>query len=329
MNYHSPVNTDIPTSLHGFFVPQIEQLSLKPVRHLNGLSATISSCGYGGFWCTNIGDDCLYTSLDLTLLNNITMQNSLESYYCVGLMSADNVAMTPVQQKTGLQPENLISFRQDEGFYRYGLEQGSRYTSRSICFTERFLDKLSRKNPTEANLLREYLSSPTLNELPYQVTQLLYSINPNEADKASTAFKLNAVTNGVFACLLDSLSAERTALIQEGSVSSQRLVEEARTLINENLNRRLTLDTLAHDLNVSRSNLAAIFKKETGQGIGAYMKSARMQQAANLLRHHKLSIAEVGEAVGYPRLSSFSAAYKQYFGTTPSQSRQHLKYTRN
>lgn len=322
MSYRSSSKIDIPASLHQFFMPQIEQLSLDPVRHLNGLSAEISSSGHGGFWTTNIGEDCLFTRLDLTLFDDLKMESSLDSYYCIGLMSADNTAMTPIQKRSDLQQENLISYKQDEGFQEYRLKRGSRYTSRTICFTEGFFQELSRRNPREADLLRDYLVSPTLNELPYEVIRLLQSVDASDADKPSTAFRLKAIVNGVFACLLDSLVAEESARMREGCISSKRLVEEIYALISRNLGKQLTLDAISRDLNVCKSSLSAIFKTETGQSVGAYVKGMRMQRAAELLRKPGMSIAEISEAVGYPRLSSFSTAFKQYFGTEPSQYRR-------
>lgn len=316
------VENDIPASLHQFFMPQIEQLSLNPVRHLNGLSAEISSNGYGGFWTTNIGDNCLFTRLDLTLFDDVKMENALESYYCIGVMSANNTAMTPIQRRSSLKQENLISYKQDEGFQEYKLKHGSRYTSRSICFTENYFQELSRRNPHEAELLRKYLALPTLNELPYEVIHLLQSVNASDADKPSTTFRMRSVVNGVVACILDWLVAEENALAKKGGIFSKRLVEEARGLISRNLDKRLTLDAISRDLNVCRSSLSAIFKQETGQSVGAYVRSMRMQRAAKLLRKPGMSVAEVGAAVGYPRLSSFSTAFKQHFGVEPSQFRK-------
>lgn len=321
MTNRSSLKNHIPASLHQFFMPQIEQLSLEPVRHLNGLSAEVSSRGHGGFWTTNIGDDCLFTRLDLTILENVKMENTLDSYYCIGLMSADNAVLTPVQKRCGFQQENLISYKQEEGLQEYVLKRGSRCTSRSLCFTERFFQKLSSRNPHEAQLLREHLASPTLNELPYEVIHLLQSVDVSDADKPSTTFRLKAIVDGILACLLDSLIAGENACVKEGSISSKRLVEETRVLIAKNLNKQLTLNAIAKDLNVSRSSLSAVFKKETGQSIGAYIKSMRMQRAAELLRKPGMSVAEVGKAIGYPRLSSFSAAYKQHFGCSPRQAK--------
>lgn len=324
MGYRSSLKNNIPASLHQFFMPQIEQLSLNPVEHLNGLSADISSSGHGSFWTTNIGEECLYTRLDFTLFDDVKMENALDSYYCIGLMSADNAVMTPVQKRKSLQQENLISYKQDEGCQEYVLKHGSRYTSRSICFTERFFQELYLKNPHETELLREYLILPTLNELPYEVIRLLQSVDVSDADKPSTTFRLKSIVNGVFACLLDSLIAEEHARIREGSISSKRLVEDVRGLISRNLDKRLTLDAISRDLNICRSSLSATFKQETGQSVGAYVKNMRMQRAAELLRMPGMSVAEVGQAVGYPRLSSFSTAFKQQFGTEPSRFRKSL-----
>ncbi|OUO34243.1 hypothetical protein B5F84_07260 [Olsenella sp. An290] len=80
-----------------------------------------------------------------------------------------------------------------------------------------------------------------------------------------------------------------------------RLVCAARHHVAQHLGESLTLDGIARDLLTSRSRLCAAFRAETGEGLGAYVRRARMERAANLLEVASVSVAEVASAVGYPR----------------------------
>lgn len=86
-----------------------------------------------------------------------------------------------------------------------------------------------------------------------------------------------------------------------GTLEQARLVCAARHHVAQHLGESLTLDGIARDLLTSRSRLCAAFRAETGEGLGAYVRRARMERAANLLEVASVSVAEVASAVGYPR----------------------------
>ncbi len=55
-----------------------------------------------------------------------------------------------------------------------------------------------------------------------------------------------------------------------------------------------------------------------GVTIFEYRTQARMQEAKNLLVANHLTVTEIAGICGYSNASKFSAAFKKYFGLTPT-----------
>nr|PIE63564.1 MAG: hypothetical protein CSA26_12395 [Desulfobacterales bacterium] len=61
------------------------------------------------------------------------------------------------------------------------------------------------------------------------------------------------------------------------------------------------------------------FRNQTGRSIGQYIRELRMSNALELLASRKYSMLEISYAVGYANPSQFSAAFKRFYGETPSR----------
>ena len=57
----------------------------------------------------------------------------------------------------------------------------------------------------------------------------------------------------------------------------------------------------------------------------AFLREARLTEAARLLSETATPVAEVGAAVGYPSAANFATAFKERFGLSPRQHRQEPK----
>jgi AraC-like DNA-binding protein len=119
---------------------------------------------------------------------------------------------------------------------------------------------------------------------------------------------------------LGSLPADRT-----GWLAGLRdpFVGRALTALHRNPARDWTLETLAHEVGVSRSVLSERFTQLVGQPAMQYLTNWRMQLAANQLLSGVDSVAVVAERVGYESEAAFSRAFKKAVGTPPSQWRKH------
>lgn len=100
------------------------------------------------------------------------------------------------------------------------------------------------------------------------------------------------------------------------------LANKARTLIQQNSNRRLTVDNLASQLAVTPEHLARAFKKAYGVGPHHFILEARLQRATKLLLGTNLLIKEVATQSGFESARDFNRAFKRFFDISPGEFRQ-------
>ncbi|MEI6556416.1 MAG: two-component regulator propeller domain-containing protein [Paludibacter sp.] len=96
-------------------------------------------------------------------------------------------------------------------------------------------------------------------------------------------------------------------------------------LMNENIeNFDLNIDYLASELNMSRTVFFNKLKSLTGLSPVEFVREIRFERAAEYIRRTDLSVSEISYKVGIEDPRYFSRCFKQKFGTTPSEYRQHL-----
>jgi AraC-like DNA-binding protein len=83
-----------------------------------------------------------------------------------------------------------------------------------------------------------------------------------------------------------------------------------------------TVEGLAHAVGVSRSTLAARFKRLVGKGPLEYLTDWRIELAAERFRRSRDTVATIAHAVGYSSESAFSVAFKRVTGSSPGTYRR-------
>jgi two-component system response regulator YesN len=81
--------------------------------------------------------------------------------------------------------------------------------------------------------------------------------------------------------------------------------------------RLCSLHGLAGELNLSKSHLQHLFKRQTGLRLGHLIVEQKLQRAAHLLENSNLRIKEIAGAVGYEHASSFIRAFEHRFAEAP------------
>lgn len=92
-----------------------------------------------------------------------------------------------------------------------------------------------------------------------------------------------------------------------------------------NLDKRVPIEAIAREYLMNTTTLKSTFKSVYGDSIAAHMKEHRMKKAALLLQSTEDSIADIARAVGYESQSRFTAAFKEFFSTSPSSYRKSFK----
>ena len=102
---------------------------------------------------------------------------------------------------------------------------------------------------------------------------------------------------------------------------SQQIVL-ALAYIHKNYSQDIALNEVAHFVNMNRSYLSELFKKEIGDNFINYLTAYRMNKSKKLLRETNLSINEIAERVGYHNISYFTKIFKKYVDMTPRDYRK-------
>jgi len=116
----------------------------------------------------------------------------------------------------------------------------------------------------------------------------------------------------------------RTQSGNEGFLAaiSDAAIARSLALIHSRPAERWTVESLSRAAGMSRSAFAARFKQTVGESPLQYLTLWRMQRAHELLASSQLSLAEIGERVGYESEWSFAKAFKRAFGVAPGSARR-------
>ena len=90
-----------------------------------------------------------------------------------------------------------------------------------------------------------------------------------------------------------------------------------RKILSERLAEPPSLDELGKMVGCSGFYLSRQFSEATGLTIQQFLRQARLERAAELLRQGRHNVTEAAFAVGYNSLSHFTVAFRQVFGCCP------------
>lgn len=83
--------------------------------------------------------------------------------------------------------------------------------------------------------------------------------------------------------------------------------------------QKFSLSEIASSVNLDKSYLCRLFKKETGQSIFQYLNALRMKRAAEIIIDGSTYVHEVSSAVGIEDPFYFTRLFKKYYGVSPSE----------
>lgn len=170
----------------------------------------------------------------------------------------------------------------------------------SLCFFE--LDDLKVEI---MHLITEYVNTFYADNFGIlsEISQIINSIdNPKElADYLKSA--------------IDELEMYSSARLSV----SEKTVEDIKAYIDENYSdSELSINKLAVLFNISPNYLRTYFKKKYNLSFKDYLTSLRLKKANEMLSERKYKVYEIANKVGYKDDRQFRAAYKHYYGYTPS-----------
>lgn len=105
----------------------------------------------------------------------------------------------------------------------------------------------------------------------------------------------------------------------------EHVVANVKAYIQENLNKRLSLQEVAAVFNFSPNYLSQLFSKYAGEGFVEYITSARISAAKEMMATGELRIYEIAERLGFGSSFYFSKVFKKVEGLSPSEYIQRLE----
>ena len=108
---------------------------------------------------------------------------------------------------------------------------------------------------------------------------------------------------------------------EEDTVSfhDKKFLSMTRTAVLANLaDENFDVEQLSKKIRISRSNLFRKLRALTDQNPSQYIRSIRLQKAADMLKNENARINEIAFQVGFSNVSYFNKCFKEQFGNTPS-----------
>ena len=99
-------------------------------------------------------------------------------------------------------------------------------------------------------------------------------------------------------------------------------VQRALDLIEAGVGLSITVDELAHRVDLSRRELLRRFRSELDNTPSRVLAQRRLDRARSLVLNTRLPMAAIADAVGFSSQSHLTSSYRQEFGTTPAQQRR-------
>ena len=109
--------------------------------------------------------------------------------------------------------------------------------------------------------------------------------------------------------------AERRA--QSGTDDPQ--IREIRAYILDNLNNRITLDSIAEHMHLSPSRCSHLFREKTGMTIHRFLERERIAASFAYLAYTDRPISWLSEYLTFSSPSHFASVFRKYAGMTPTE----------
>ena len=96
-------------------------------------------------------------------------------------------------------------------------------------------------------------------------------------------------------------------------------IKKALDYIYKNYTTKITIDDLAKEVSMCRTELTKLFKQSLGYTITEYILRYRIEQSLPLIKSKTLNMTQISEAVGFNSSSYFAEAFNKIMKITPTE----------
>lgn len=119
---------------------------------------------------------------------------------------------------------------------------------------------------------------------------------------------------------LDYLARSSASIkLNQGSQLRDFYIHEALAYIEQNFQNNISVEDIAKVCGLNRTYFGKIFKEAVGKTPQEFLLNYRMVKATEILKLTRLSIRDIGQAVGYENQLHFSRAFKNIYGISPRE----------
>ena len=207
----------------------------------------------------------------------------------------------------------IIFFRpceRQEYFFRSGSKSVSYYIHFTGMDCKKILSDLDIYDITVFNM-----GKSTAFEDTFQKMMLEYSLKKSGHEYFCAALLLQLLTIISRKHELSKIHVDR---------ESEKRINHTLEIMYQNIGSDISVEELAKSCCLSTGHFSHLFKDVVGVSPHSYMIFLRMEKARDLLLGTRLSIREVGEAVGCPDQNYFSRLFKKHSGLSPSEFRKNM-----
>jgi len=87
--------------------------------------------------------------------------------------------------------------------------------------------------------------------------------------------------------------------------------------MDEHLEQRITINTLAQKTNLAESSFSRLFRQETGITVHRYLKKKRVERVMTLLHHSSFDLETLASLSGFTDRFHLSKVFKEHTGRSP------------
>lgn len=152
------------------------------------------------------------------------------------------------------------------------------------------------------------------------VTLLQQMLREKEAPDDHSADMIIAMLDQLLMLLLRQVDAPAPKLKTSNALHSENeIIRQAQQYISTHIRQKLTVPTVAKQVDVSPSYLTALFHKNLQISPGEYIRRIKLQESKQMIRENSMTFTEIAAALQYSTVHHFSRQFKEKFGITPTE----------
>ncbi len=178
---------------------------------------------------------------------------------------------------------------------------------------------IAKANATIKTITTEKASFLFFESMDAEMKLLLKNIANTTMTDALSHFYVQIKVLELLYLLFSRLSIRENKTYRSINNADAEKLMMIRNEILQDLSSPPVLSELAKMAAMSETKLNQLFKQTFGDSIYNYFQTARMEEAAFLLKQANRSVSETGYELGFSNLSHFSRLFHKHFGMTPKK----------